>query len=91
MKWGKRTDGTNQLYIFGESKSSRDSCSGQGHDELDVLCVLCACTVRGQIVVYHVLRSVRVVELAVESNCFYSCSIFRLMIYKKFSKTMRDR
>jgi hypothetical protein len=55
------------------------------------MCVLCACTVRGQIVVYRVLRSVRVVELAVKINYFYPCSIFRLMVYKKFSNNMKAR
>jgi len=40
-----------------------DTCSGQRNDELDVL--LCCVLVCGQIVVYHLLQSVNIVELTV--------------------------
>ena len=47
--------------------------------------------VREQIVVYHLLQSVRVVELAFEIKHFCPCATFRLMVYKKLRTNMRGR
>jgi hypothetical protein len=53
-------------------------------------CVCCV-FVHEQIVVYLVLQSVPVVELAIKSNYFYPCSTFRHLVYKKLSKNTRSR
>lgn len=57
---------------------------------MDVPCVCCV-LVRGQIVVYNLLHSVPVVELAFESKHFCPCPTFRLMVYKKLRTNMRGR
>jgi hypothetical protein len=51
-------------------------------------CVCCV-PIRQQIVVYHLLQSVPVVELAVKRKHFCPCPAFRIMVYKNLSTNMR--
>jgi len=52
---------------------------------------LCCVLVREQIVVYHLLQTVPIVEQAFESKHFCPCPTFRLMVYKKLPTNMKGR